>query len=190
MKTVTDFMDRDVQKRPRLGNFGWIAKTLEFGEELLVILYGAYILGKGVGNTLVAPENNGIAIFDGYGLSLGEFAREASGYFGPSDKQLETFEKLAQMTQGQVRAWAKLGLDPNKLQYKPSCPECGHDLYLQVEVTHDVPFTVSLNGSWNYHITDINTAVIKGCHMMYCPNCGAEWHDSDMDGVPVLKEVK
>jgi len=190
MKRISNYMDRDVHSRPRIGPYGWVSKSLEFGEEMLVLLYGAHMIGHGVGNTLIGPENNGLAVFDSDGKVLREnIAREASGYFGPSDKQLKMFSIMENMTPDQITAWCKHDFDINKLKYHPSCPVCARNLYLQIEVTHDVPFTVSESGQWDWEVSNMEGAVIQGCHMMYCPGCGAEWIDSEMNNVPVLTKV-
>jgi len=59
-----------------------------------LILYGAF---NAYG--LIGSECNGILILDQDKMHVlcDEIEREGTGYFGPSSKQVETFEKLASM---------------------------------------------------------------------------------------------
>ena len=191
MKTLESYMDRDVHARPRLHSYGWIAKMVDFDGEMLVILYGAMMAGQGSGQTLIGPEHNGIAILDRDGTPLARtLGKITSGYFGPSSDQLALFDRLYNMTPDQIRDWHQLNnFDLDLLQYYPSCPICEHNLILRLDVVVETEFTVSGYGDLQFTISEETPTEVTGINMMYCPNCGEEWFDSDTKGVPVPKFV-
>lgn len=65
-----------------------------------VLIYGAY---NAYG--LIGSEKNGIAVLDEDNRSVlcDEIARESSGYFGPSDRQLESFASITSMPWSEFR---------------------------------------------------------------------------------------
>jgi hypothetical protein len=65
-----------------------------------VIVFGAY---NAYG--LIGPEHNGIAVLDEDNRSVlcDRIAEESSGYFGPSERQLESFDNIAAMTWAEFR---------------------------------------------------------------------------------------
>ncbi len=92
---------------PRLGPYMGVTrdKTIKFrvgrkSRAFRVIVYGAY---DAFG--LIGSEKNGIAVLDEDNRSVlcDEIALESSGYFGPSNRQLESFDSIVAMPWAEFR---------------------------------------------------------------------------------------
>jgi hypothetical protein len=81
------------------------------GESFRVIVFGAY---NAFG--LIGSEFNGIAVFNENEKNVVAdcIGREASGYFGPSDKQIALFDKLASC---RLDTFRKLVNQADRLRY-------------------------------------------------------------------------
>lgn len=79
-----------------------VTKNYRNGRKLRFILYGAY---NAFG--LVGPESNGIAVLDNEKRQVvtDEIQKESTGYFGPSQQQIEFFHTLTSMSWSQVQSY-------------------------------------------------------------------------------------
>lgn len=91
MRSILDF--------PSIGPYMGVTRdkriTFKNGRNFRVIVYGAF---NAFG--LIGPEKNGVAVLDEDSKQVlcDEISLESSGYFGPSNNQLATFEELTEST--------------------------------------------------------------------------------------------
>jgi len=171
MKTIQDFTGKDVQRRPRIGLYGWVSKIYEVGETTLVLLYGTHIVGQ----NFYGPEYNGIAVFDDYQCVRDGIGREASGYYGPSNKQLFIFDAICNMPEEELRTWISAGC-PNKHWLLPKlCPKCGTALECDVSVVYKgMPLLENIGGVLEWDEDQVNSKDAVDFDYIYCPTCDEE----------------
>jgi len=75
-------------------------KTYKNGKKLKFIIYSAY---NAFG--LIGPESNGIAVLceNDKSVVCDEIAKAASGYYGPTQDQIETLKTMLSMSWDQLR---------------------------------------------------------------------------------------
>ena len=144
------------------------------GVRYAVLLFGARMLGQGTGNVFVAPEHNGVVVVRGNGIPIKELFKEASGYFGPSDRQLRAFDLIAKMDYDDFERWVADGCQESIYQVPATCPDCGESLLVDVAATLQ---GLTLLRRWNRSLdfeVNYENVYLRDMELAYCPTCGWE----------------
>lgn len=104
MSTIRQIPQSAIERYPTVSQFVGVSRdkivTYPNGRKLRFLLYAAY---NAMG--LIGPEYNGIAILDEdqRRVLVDNIAKEMTGYFGPSDRQLDEFDRIVELPLFQVR---------------------------------------------------------------------------------------
>lgn len=172
-----DFMHLEPHKRPRMNQYGMIARIAELPEGGIIFLYGCQILGGGVGNRFFAPEYNGIVIISTVGsVLLKDYER--TGFmidYEPTKKQLWAYDCIREMSEVERAAWLLGKPDSINLLRPKRCPKCSTPLECDVSyVFKGMPLLENMGGGLEWDEDQANSRDAVDFDYIYCPQCDEE----------------